>query len=265
MIGMKKVKVYSLKGEVVDEMDLPEIFTEEYRPDLIKRAVLSAQAARIQPWGTDPMAGKRTTAQSYGAGRGVAMVPRVKGSRHPAGSKAAFVPQAAGGRRAHPPRVARTITEKVNKKERRLAIRSAVAATANEEIIGARGHQLENVLQVPMVVDDDICTVRKTKETREIFKSLGLMDDVVRAKAGKNIRAGRGKTRGRKYKTPRGPLLVVSEDKGISLAARNHPGVEVVVVENLNAELLAPGTHPGRLTLYTRSAVEKLGDLFKNR
>ncbi len=91
------------------------------------------------------------------------------------------------------------------------------------------------------------------------------MDDVVRAKAGKNIRAGRGKTRGRKYKTPRGPLLVVGEDKGISLAARNHPGVEVVVVDNLNAELLAPGTHPGRLTLYTRSAVEKLGDLFKNR
>ncbi|MEG3224047.1 MAG: 50S ribosomal protein L4 [Methanobacteriales archaeon Met13] len=262
---MKKVKVYSLKGEVVDEMELPEIFTEEYRPDLIKRAVLSAQAARIQPWGTDPMAGKRTTAQSYGAGRGVAMVPRVKGSRHPAGSKAAFVPQATGGRRAHPPRVARTITEKVNKKERRLAIRSAVAATANAEIVGARGHQLENVLQVPMVVDDDICTVRRTKETREIFKNLGLMDDVVRAKAGKNIRAGRGKTRGRKYKTPRGPLLVVGEDKGISLAARNHPGVEVVVVDNLNAELLAPGTHPGRLTLYTRSAVEKLGDLFKNR
>lgn len=262
---MKKVKVYSLKGEVVDEMELPEIFTEEYRPDLIKRAVLSAQAARIQPWGTDPMAGKRTTAQSYGAGRGLAMVPRVKGSRHPAGSKAAFVPQATGGRRAHPPRVARTITEKVNKKERRLAIRSAVAATANAEIVGARGHQLENVLQVPMVVDDDICTVRRTKETREIFKNLGLIDDVVRAKAGKNIRAGRGKTRGRKYKTPRGPLLVVGEDKGISLAARNHPGVEVVVVDNLNAELLAPGTHPGRLTLYTRSAVEKLGDLFKNR
>ncbi|WJI10220.1 50S ribosomal protein L4 [Methanobacterium sp. CWC-01] len=262
---MKKVKVYSLEGDVVDEMELPEIFTEEYRPDLIKRAVLSAQAARIQPWGTDPMAGKRTTAQSYGAGRGVAMVPRVKGSRHPAGSKAAFVPQATGGRRAHPPRVARTINEKINKKERRLAIRSAVAATADQDIVEARGHQIENVPQVPLVVDDDICNIRKTKETREIFKKLGLMDDVVRAKNGKNIRSGRGKTRGRKYKTPRGPLLVVGEDKGISKAARNHPGVEVVVVDNLNAELLAPGTHPGRLTLYTRSAVEKLGELFKNR
>jgi large subunit ribosomal protein L4e len=69
--------------------------------------------------------------------------------------------------------------------------------------------------------------------------------------------------RGRKYKTPKGPLVVVGEDKGISLGARNHAGVDVVVVNNLNAELLAPGTHPGRLTIYTKSAVEKLGELFK--
>jgi large subunit ribosomal protein L4e len=89
------------------------------------------------------------------------------------------------------------------------------------------------------------------------------MDDVTRAKTGRTIRAGRGKMRGRKYKTPKGPLVVVGEDKGISLGARNHVGVDVVVVNNLNAELLAPGTHPGRLTIYTKSAVEKLGELFK--
>ena len=85
----------------------------------------------------------------------------------------------------------------------------------------------------------------------------------IRAKEGKRIRAGRGKTRGRKYKKVKGPLLVVGEDQGISLGARNHAGVDVVVVENLNAELLAPGTHPGRLTIYTKSAVEKLGGLFQ--
>jgi Ribosomal protein L4 len=114
---MKKINVYSLKGKVTGEMELPEIFSEEFRPDLIKRAVLSAQSARIQPWGTDPMAGKRTTAESFGAGRGAAMVPRVKGSRHPAGSKGAFVPQTTGGRKAHPPRTARIIHEKINKKK----------------------------------------------------------------------------------------------------------------------------------------------------
>jgi large subunit ribosomal protein L4e len=261
---MTKIKVYSLEGETVDEIELPSIFTEEFRPDLIKRAVISSQTARIQPWGTDPMAGKRTTAKSYGAGRGAAMVPRVKGSRHPAGSKGAFVPQAVGGRRAHPPRSARIIHEKINKKEKRLAIRSAVAATANQELVEARGHRTANVLQIPLVVDDDLSKVKKTSETREILKKLGVMDDVVRAKSGRTIRAGRGKTRGRKYKTPKGPLLVVGEDKGISMGARNHTGVDIVVVDNLNAELLAPGTHPGRLTIYTKSAIEKLGELFQN-
>ena len=222
-MGMKKIKVYSLEGEVTDEMDLPEIFSEEFRPDLIKRAVLSAQSARIQPWGTDPMAGKRTTAESLGAGRGAAMVPRVKGSRHPAASKAAFVSHVTGGRRAHPPRTAKIIHEKINKKERRLAIRSALAATANQEMVKSRGHQIENVPQIPFVVEDDISKVKKTKETREIFKKLGLMDDVLRAKNGRKIRAGRGKSRGRKYKTPKGPLLVVAEDKGISLRSQKPP------------------------------------------
>jgi large subunit ribosomal protein L4e len=260
---MKKIKVYSLEGEVIDEIRLPEIFNEEYRPDIIKRAVISSQTARIQPWGTDPMAGKRTTAESYGSGRGAAMVPRVKGSRHPAGSKAAFVPQAVGGRRAHPPRAQRIIHEKINRKERRLAIRSAIAATTNPELIESRGHRVENVPQIPFVVDDELAKVKSTRKTREIFKNLGIMDDIVRAKTGKKIRAGKGKMRGRKYKVPKGPLIVVGEDKGISLGARNHPGVDIVSAENLNAELLAPGTHAGRLTIYTKSAILKLGELFQ--
>jgi large subunit ribosomal protein L4e len=260
---MEKIKVYSLEGEVVEEIELPEIFMEVFRPDLIKRAVISSQTARIQAWGTDPMAGKRTTAKSFGSGRGAAMVPRVKGSRHPAGSKAAFIPQAIGGRKAHPPKTERIIHEKINRKERRLAIRSAVAATANREMVEERGHRIANIDQIPFVVGDELESIKRTKETREIFEKLGLMDDVTRAKTGRTIRAGRGKMRGRKYKNPKGPLVVVGEDKGISLCARNHAGIDVVVVNNLNAELLAPGTHPGRLTIYTKSAVEKLGELFK--
>lgn len=260
---MKKFKVYSLEGEVVDEIDLPEIFNEQFRPDLIKRAVISSQTARIQPWGSNPMAGKRNTAESFGAGRGVAMVRRIKGSRHPAASKAAFAPQTVGGRRAHPPRPEKVLHEKINRKERRFAIRSAIAATTNETLVEKRGHVIENVPQLPIIVDDELIKVKKTKETREIFKKLGIIDDIVRAKTGKKIRAGKGTMRGRKYKSPKGPLIVVGEDKGISLGARNHPGVDVVVVENLNAELLAPGTHPGRLTVFTKSAIEKLGDLFQ--
>ena len=253
-----KVNVYSIEGEVKEEMELPAIFNEEYRPDLIKRAVLSAQSARIQPWGNDPMAGKRTSAESWGSGRGVAMVPRIKG-----GSRTAFIPQAIGGRRAHPVRAEKNHHEKVNNKERRFAIRSAIAATADAELVAARGHVAENIEQLPIIVEDDLEAVKTASETREIFEKLGVYDDVIKAKNSKHIRAGRGKTRGRKYKQGKGPLVVVGEDKGISLGARNHAGVDIVVADNLNAELLAPGTHAGRLTIFTKSAVEKLGGLFQ--
>lgn len=253
-----KVNVYSIEGEVTDNVELPAIFNEEFRPDLIKRAVISAQTARVQPWGNDPMAGKRTSAESWGSGRGAAMVPRIKN-----GSRAAFIPMAVGGRRAHPVRAEKNHHEKINTKERRYAIRSAVAATSNKDLVGERGHRIENVPEFPLVVEDDLSNVKTTRETREIFKKLGVYDDVIRAKEGKKIRAGRGKTRGRKYKKTKGPLLVVDNDQGISLGARNHAGVDVVSVENLNAELLAPGTHPGRLTIFTKSAVEKLGGLFQ--
>jgi len=247
-----------MEGEVKEEIELPAIFNEEFRPDLIKRAVISSQTARVQPWGSDPMAGKRTSAESWGSGRGAAMVPRIKN-----GSKAAFIPQAIGGRRAHPPRPQKVYHEKINIKERRFAIRSAVAATKDSNLVEERGHKVENVPQLPLIVDDDIESIKKTKETREIFKSLGIFDDVNRAKKNTKIRAGKGKLRGRKYKKAKGPLIVVSDDKGISLGARNHAGVDIVTVENLNAELLAPGTHPGRLTVFTKSAIEKLGGLFQ--
>lgn len=253
-----KVNVYSIEGEVKEEMELPAIFNEEYRPDLIKRAVLSAQSARIQPWGNDPMAGKRTSAESWGSGRGVAMVPRVKN-----GSKAAFIPQAIGGRKAHPVRAEKNHHERINTKERRFAIRSAVAATTNADLVSGRGHICENIEQLPIIVEDDLEAVKTAKETRVVFEKLGVYDDVIKAKNSKHIRAGRGKTRGRKYKQGKGPLVVVGEDKGISLGARNHAGVDIVVVDNLNAELLAPGTHAGRLTIFTKSAVEKLGGLFQ--
>jgi len=253
-----KVNVYTMEGEIKEEIELPTIFNEEFRPDLIKRAVISSQTARVQPWGSDPMAGKRTSAESWGSGRGAAMVPRIKN-----GSKAAFIPQAIGGRRAHPPRPQKVYHEKINVKERRFAIRSAVAATKDSDLVEGRGHNVENVPQLPLIVDDNLESIKKTKETREIFKNLGIFDDVNRAKKNTKIRAGKGKLRGRKYKKAKGPLIVVADDKGISLGARNHAGVDIVTVENLNAELLAPGTHPGRLTVFTKSAIEKLGGLFQ--
>ncbi len=255
MRGMK-VHVYDLNGRPVDEIELPIHFETPVRIDLIRRAFLSCLTARIQPKGTDPLAGKRTTAESFGVGLGIARIPRIK--EGPLRGRGAFAPMTVGGYRAHPPRVEKVIHEEINKKERRLAIRSAIAATARRDLVEKRGHIVDKVPELPLIVVDDIQKLKKTRDVREVFKKLGLWDDVERAKKGIKIRAGKGKMRGRRKKKPKSILIVIAKDEGIVKAARNLPGVDVVLVRNLNAELLAPGGHPGRLTLWTKSAIEEL-------
>lgn len=136
----KKVNIYGLDGEKLRSIKLPDVFDTPYRPDLIKRAVLSSRAARIQPYGVNRNAGMRTTAESRGPGLGIARVPRVKGSRYSASMRGAMAPMTVGGRRAHPPKSEKKYAEKINKKERRIAIRSAIATTAQSELVKERGH-----------------------------------------------------------------------------------------------------------------------------
>lgn len=251
-----KVPVLDLDSQPIDEVDIPNIFKSPYRPDIIKKAVISQQSHQFQPQGRDPMAGKRTTAESRGVGLGIARVPRIKG-----GMRAAFGVSIVGGHQAFPPRAEKIIRKEINKKERRLAIRSGIAATAIREIVAGRGHIIDTVSQLPLVVEDSVQSLGKTKEIKELFDHLGLWQDVERARRRK-IRAGRGKTRGRKRKPGKGPLIVVSEDLGIGKASSNLPGVDVVKVEDLNAELLAPGAHPGRLVVWTRTALEALDEVW---
>ncbi|MGQ9720256.1 MAG: 50S ribosomal protein L4 [Candidatus Jordarchaeum sp.] len=258
----KKVNIYGLDGEPLRSIKLPEIFDTPYRPDLIKRAVLSSRAARIQPYGVNKNAGMRTTAESRGPGMGIARVPRVKGSRYSAAMRGALAPMTVGGRRAHPPKPEKKYAEKINKKERRMAICSAIAATAQPELVKQRGHKIENLPEMPLIVSDEFQSINVTSETRDFFIKLGVWPDILRAKKGKKIRSGKGKMRGRKYKKPKSILVVIGEDRGIVKASRNHPGLDIVNVRNLNAELLAPGTIPGRLTVWTESALTQLQNLF---
>ncbi|AHF79589.1 50S ribosomal protein L4 [Thermococcus paralvinellae] len=253
-----KVKVFSLNGEPIEEIELPKVFETPFRPDLIRRAVIASWTHRIQPQGRDPMAGKRRVTENIGKGHGMARVERIK----TAPRFAAFVPFARGGRRAHPPKVEKIIWEDINKKEKKLALMSAIAATANYDLVRARGHIIDNIPQIPLIVEDELEKIGKTRETREIFKKLGIWDDIERAKKNTKVRAGKGKMRGRRYKKAKGPLIVVAKNEGILLGARNHPGVDVVLVDNLGVEMLAPGTHPGRLTVWTKGAIERLREIY---
>jgi large subunit ribosomal protein L4e len=255
---MTKVKTYSLKGKAGTPVDLPTHFDTPYRPDVIKRAVLAVQSRRYQPHGVDELAGKRNTAQSWQTGHGRSRMPRIKGSGTAAANKAGFAPGTVGGRVAHPPEARKVLIERINKKENRLAIRSAIAATADKKRVTERGHRVGKVKAFPLVVDDDIESLLTTKEVVAALAKLGLSEDVTRASDGRGVRAGKGKMRGRKMKTPKSLLIIVGEDKGISTAARNLPGVDIAEVHGLNAELLAPGTHAGRLVVWSKSALERL-------
>ena len=251
-----KVPILDTENKPVEEVEMPMVFQTPYRPDVIRRAVIAQQSHGFQPQGRDPMAGKRTTAESMGVGLGIARVPRIKGGR-----RAAFGVSIVGGHQAFPPRAEKRIRKEINKKERRLAMRSGIAATAVRDIVAGRGHVIDFVGQLPLVVDDSIQLLSKTREVRDLFVNLGLWPDVERAERRK-IRAGRGKTRGRKRRVGKGPLIVVSEDLGIGKASANIPGVDVAEVSDLNAELLAPGGHPGRLVIWTRSAFTSLDEVW---
>ena len=241
--------VRDLNGDDAGTIELPDVFETPYRPDLIRRAVVAAQANRKQAYGADEYAGMRTPAESPGSGRGMAHVPRSNG-------RGRRVPNTVGGRRAHPPKAEKDQGKEINAKERKLANRSALAATADPELVRERGHEFDDDVDLPLVVADEFEDLVKTKEVVDVLEALGVHADVQRADDGKRIRAGRGKTRGRKTTRPSSILFVTSEEP--SRAARNLAGADVATARDVSAEDLAPGTHAGRLTIYTESALEEV-------
>jgi large subunit ribosomal protein L4e len=167
------------------------------------------------------------------------------------------VPQTVGGRKAHPPKAEKDQGKRINDKERQLAVRSAIAATADADLVRERGHQFDSDLQLPLVVSDEFEELVKTKEVVSFLEAAGLHADVERADE-RTVRAGRGKTRGRKYRRPTSILFVTSEEP--SKAARNLAGADVATAANVSAEDLAPGTHAGRLTVWTESALAEVAE-----
>ncbi len=253
----KRVPLYSLDGTVVSEVTLPEVFSVPVRLDIIRRAFHAAFTARLQPKGRDELAGKRRVGESWGINYSVARVPRLDNGR------AVFVPQARGGRLAFPPTTGKKLRELINKKEKLLATASALAATATEELVRLRGHRF-SVGILPIVVVNELENVEKTSTLKEVLQALKVWEDVERAQSGTKIRAGKGKMRGRRYYVPKSLLLVVSSNKAkVIKAGRSLPGVDVVSADMLSVIHLAPGGHPGRLTILTLGALEVLKNRFQ--
>jgi len=259
-----KADIFDLNGKKKGSIELPPQFREELRADLIKKAVLAIQSHKRQPYGASHEAGKRHSTEvpkrrrKYRGcyGKGVSRVPRKVLSRQGTYFNwvGAEAPGTVGGRKAHPPKAEKDWYEKINAKERRKAIRSAIAATAIEAIVKKRGHK---VTAVPTIIESTFEKVSKTKDVIDALSKIGLEAELERASQ-KKIRAGKGKMRGRKYKKKKGPLIVVSERCSLQRSALNIPGVDIINVKSLNAELLAPGCAPGRLTIWTDKAIERM-------
>lgn len=258
-----KADVYNLEGAAGKKIDLPKQFEEDVREEIIRRAVLSDESRLYQPKGAYPLAGIETSTEyrgrkgDYGSlkNKGQAMLPREIKPNGQMG-KVKRIPSAVKGRRAHPPKPEKNLVENINKKEYRKALVSAIAATAHPELVKARGHIYDGV--APIVFED---ALEKVKKTKDVLKALSgiIGKDLDRAKEGRKARSG---IRSRKAgtKTPKSALIVVSGGE-ILKSGRNICGVNVVSVEKLKVKDLAPGTHAGRLTVYTESAIKRIGEL----
>jgi len=215
-----------------------------------------------QAYGVKPEAGHQCAAESWGTGRAVARIPRVHGGGTNRSGQGAFGNMCRGGRMFSPNKVWRKWHHSINVSQRRYAVTSALAASAIPALVMARGHRIETVPEVPLVVSDDVQTTVKTQKALDVLRTIGAITDIDKVKASAGIRRGVGKSRNRRYVQRRGPLLIYNEDSGLVKAFRNVPGVDTCNVTRLNLLQLAPGGHLGRFCIWTKSAFERLDSLY---
>lgn len=215
-----------------------------------------------QPYAVSYPAGMQTAAESWGTGRAVSRIPRVPGGGTHRAGQAAFGNMCRGGRMFAPTKTWRRWHRKVNVGLKRYAVASALAASALPSLVMARGHRIDAVPELPLVVDDSAESLTKTSKAVDLLTKLGAAADLARAKDSRNIRSGKGKMRNRRYVSRKGPLVVYGGDGAVSRAFRAIPGVDVAPVDALNLLQLAPGGHVGRLIVWTQSAFDKLDQLY---
>lgn len=258
-----QVTVHSLTGKASSNaLPLPAVFSAPIRPDIVHSVFKNVNKNKRQAYAVSEMAGHQTSAESWGTGRAVARIPRVGGGGTARSGQAAFGNMCRGGRMFAPTKTWRKWNVKVNHNEKRYATASAIAASAIASIVLARGHRVEKIPEIPLVVSSELESIQKTKEAVAALKAVGASSDLLKVLKSKKLRAGKGKYRNRRFTQRRGPLVVYAEDNGIVKALRNVPGVETANVTSLNLLQLAPGAHLGRFIIWTEAAFAKLDQVW---
>lgn len=257
-----KVPTLTTTGDRKDEIELPIIFSTPFRKDLIHKAFTNLNSHKFQPQGRHPTAGMDVVARSNDppTGQHRARIAKMRGGGGGRQGQAGGVASVRGGRQAHPPIVDKVIHKRLNKKENKLALCSAIAATASKDLVESRGHKVDKIDTFPLVVSNDIETVSKAEEMEKILESLKLIDDVKRLLARKP-RTGKSALRGRSKKVGKSVLFVTKDPASISKACGALPGVEAKSVRELSVLDLAPGSDPIRLTVYSKAAIEEIAKI----
>ncbi|KAE9585468.1 putative ribosomal protein L4/L1e [Lupinus albus] len=261
------VTVQVVTGDIATDsaptVALPDVMKASIRPDIVNFVHSNISRNSRQPYAVSRKAGHQTSAESWGTGRAVSRIPRVSGGGTHRAGQAAFGNMCRGGRMFAPTRIWRRWHRKVNINQKRYAIVSAIAASAIPSLVQARGHKIETVPELPLVVSDTVEGVEKSKEAIKVLKEIGAFSDAEKAKDSRGIRPGKGKLRNRRYISRKGPLIVYGTEGAKAVKAfRNIPGVEIANVERLNLLKLAPGGHLGRFVVWTKSAFEKLDSIY---
>eukprot|EP01138_Halocafeteria_seosinensis_P007891 gb/GECG01008062.1/.p1 GENE.gb/GECG01008062.1/~~gb/GECG01008062.1/.p1 ORF type:complete len:429 (+),score=66.39 gb/GECG01008062.1/:1-1287(+) len=256
------VNVYDgTTGKKSHTLPLPSVLTAPIRRDVVHFVHSNMAKNSRQAYGQAREAGHQHSAESWGTGRAVARIPRISGSGTHANGQGAFGNMCRGGRIFAPIKSYRKWHRKINVNQRRYATASALAASAVPPLVMARGHKIDNLEEVPLVVSG-IEGIKKTKEATAVLERLGAFEDVQKVKDTKRIRVGKGKARNRRHVLRKGPLVIFNENNGIEQAFRNIPGVELCSVDRMNLLQLAPGGHMGRLIVWTDGAFQRLEGLF---
>jgi large subunit ribosomal protein L4e len=257
------VTVYNEKSEPSGKsIALPAIFKAPIRPDVVSFVHDQIRKNARQPYAVSEKAGHQTSAESWGTGRAVARIPRVRGGGTHRSGQGAYGNMCRGGRMFAPTVSWRRWHRRVNIKQRRYAIVSAIAASGVPGLVMAKGHNVESVPEFPLVLSDKIEETKKTKDAVKILRSLQAWKDIERVVATKRFRAGKGKMRNRRRIMKRGPLVIYNKDNGITKAFRNIPGITLLNVERLNLLKIAPGGHVGRFCIWTESAFARLDEIY---
>jgi large subunit ribosomal protein L4e len=255
---MSITNILETDGSNRSTITLPAVFDTPYRPEVIQKVYNNLNSFTFQRQGRYPAAGQIVSAESRNTGLGIARIARARGEGFPRAGQAAGVASVRHGRLAHPPVSWKNIYKKVNKKEKLLALCSAIAATTNSELIKRRGHKIKDEIQLPIVVSNEIESVVKSKDLEKILFNLGLKEDLKRTFIRRNKSYHKNSINRRSALSV---LILVGNDEKIGRLSNSLPGITAKSVKSVSVLDLAPGSKPVRLTIFSENAIKELTNL----